>query len=247
MAGIGSVDDVFFEDLCILCILNEVWGLGDERFGMETFKSGLSELSGEVKTGILVAGARILRERGKATEAASMAREAVTGTWGRLASRAVDEYFRSTIATGRIPERRVIESPPTKTSYLYSEYNIGAICYRVAATLYLNDDRRSAIEDMSRVFTTVINGADDDPRLLARASVVALLLHLSGKRYEGKNLVAYSVKWMCKAVESGFATESDLDEYLSAMIPSVRGDEDEASIAKLLKRNGFGGHRLPPR
>lgn len=130
-------------------------------------------------------------------------------------------------------------------SYLYSEYVLGAIRYRAAATFYSNDDRRYAIEDMSRLFTTEINGANDDPRLLARASVAALLLHLNGKRYKGKNLVTYSVKWICSAVESGFATESDLDEYLFSMIPLVRGDEDEAPIAKMLKRNGLGGHSLP--
>ena len=139
----------------------------------------------------------------------------------------------------------MIPSPPTEMSYLYSEYVVGAIRYRAATILYLNDDRRSAIEDMSRLFTTVINGVNDDPRLLARASVAALLLHLNGKRYKGKNLVTYPVKWVCSAVKSGFATESDLDEYLSSMIPLVRGDEDEASIAKMLKRNGFGGHSLP--
>ena len=214
MAGIGSTDDVFPEDLCILCLLDEAWDVGDEKIGKEA-------------------------------EAASMAREAAMGTLDRLGWRAVEEYFRSTIATGCIPERLVIPRPPTKMSYLYSEYVVGAIRYRAAATLYSNDDRRYAIEDMSRSFTTVINGANNDSRLLARASVAALLLHLNGKRYKGKNLVTYSVKWICSAVESGFATESDLDEYLSSMILLVRGDEDEASIAKMLKRNGFGGYSLP--
>lgn len=46
-------------------------------------------------------------------------------------------------------------------------------------------------------------------------------------------------------MESGFATEDDLDECLSSMILLARGDEDEASIAKMLKKNGFGGHAIP--
>lgn len=75
-----------------------------------------------------------------------------------------------------------------------SDCRIVAIRYRVAVIHHLNGDMGSAIEDMSRVFACIVSGNNDEPRLLARASVAALFLHLNGKRYKGKNLVAYSVK-----------------------------------------------------
>lgn len=245
LAGIGSEEDVYDEDSCILCMLNETWGLGDGRFGREALDSRLSELDEEEKAKVRVIGARMLRERGRAAEAAAMAHEAITNTLNFTTWHAVDEYFRSAIAAGDIPDRSAIDSPPTSRGYGMSDYRIAAIRYRVAAIHHLNGDRESVIEDMSRVFACIVSGNNDDPRLLARASVAALFLHLNGKRYKGKNLVAYSVKWICKAVESGFATEDDLDEYLSSMIPLVRDDEDETSIAKMLKKNGFGGHAIP--
>ena len=245
LAGIGSEEDVYDEDSCILCMLNEALGLGDGRFGREALDSRLSEFDEEEKAKVRVIGARMLRERGRAAEAAAMAHEAITNTLNFTTWHAVDEYFRSAIAAGDIPDRSAIDSPPTSRGYGMSDYRIAAIRYRVAAIHHLNGDRESAIEDMSRVFASILNGNNDEPRLLARASVAALFLHLNEKRYKGKNLVAYSVKWICKAVESGFATEDDLDEYLSSMIPLVRDDEDETSIAKMLKKNGFGGHAIP--
>ena len=75
-----------------------------------------------------------------------------------------------------------------------SDCRIVAIRYRVAVIHHLNGDMGSAIEDMSRVFACIVSGNNDEPRLLARASVAALFLHLNGKRYKGKNLVASSVK-----------------------------------------------------
>ena len=109
----------------------------------------------------------------------------------------------------------------------------------------MEGDRKIATEMMRRVIGDVLTGMNADPRLLARASVAALYLHLEGVRYSNKNLVSYSVKWMCSAYKTGLASDAEFEEYLCRMMPLVRKDEDAGSIAKMLKKNGFGGYVLP--
>lgn len=50
---------------------------------------------------------------------------------------------------------------------------------------------------------------------------------------------------MCSAYKAGLASDEEFVEYLRRLIPLVREDEDAGSIAKMLKKNGFGGYDLP--
>lgn len=89
----GIEEDVYAEDSCILCRLNEAWGLGDVRFGREALDSRLSKLDEEEKAKIRVIGTRMLREGGRAAEAAAMAYDAITNALNFTTWHAVDGYF----------------------------------------------------------------------------------------------------------------------------------------------------------
>ncbi len=245
LKGIQSEMDVYFEATCILCTLNRAWDLGDRRFGPEVVEELLEDPCDETERQIKTIMARILRRSGKAEEAASLARGAVMSANDRVGWLALDEYCRSAMAAGMPLDPSVVPDGRGRRTYRSADYVATLIRYREGAMALMNGDRDAATAAMRGVLSEIFNGMTSEPRLYARAATAALYLHLEGVRYSGKNLVSYSVKWMCKAVEAGAASEEDLYEYLRVMMPLVEADEDAGSIAKMLKRNGFGKHALP--
>ncbi len=245
LKNIQSEENVYFEATCILCALNEAWHLGDGRFNPDVLEELLTDPHDDVERQVKTIIARILRKSGKAEKAASLAHGSVMDTYDRTGWRALDEYCRSARAAGIALDLSVIPAERRPRTYSVDNYVSDAICYRKGAMHLMDGDRKTATEMMRRIVGDVLTGMNADPRLLARASVAALYLHLEGVRYSNKNLVSYSVKWMCNAYKAGLASDEEFVEYLRRLIPLVREDEDAGSIAKMLKKNGFGGYDLP--
>lgn len=237
--------NIYFEAMCILCTLNEVWDLGDERFDQETLEKLLENPNEETVRQTKTILARILRRYGKAEKAASLAYESVMDMYDRTGWRALDEYCRSARAAGIALDLSVIPAGLKARTNGVDDYLFDAIYYRKGAMHLMDGDRKTATAMMRRIVGDVLTGMNADPRLLARASVAALYLHLEGVRYSNKNLVSYSVKWMCSAYKAGLASDEEFVEYLRRLIPLVREDEDAGSITKMLKKNGFEGYELP--
>ena len=237
--------NVYFEAMCILCTLNEVWDLGDERFDQETLEKLLENPNEETVRQTKTILARILRRYGKAEKAASLAYASVMDTYDRTEWRALDEYCRSARAAGIALDLSVIPAGLKARTNGVDDYLFDVIYYRKGAMHLIDGDRKTATAMMRRIVGDVLTGMNADPRLLARASVAALYLHLEGVRYSNKNLISYSVKWMCSAYKAGLASDEEFDGYLRRLIPLVGEDEDADSIARMLKKNGFGGYELP--
>ena len=245
LANIRSEEDICYEAMCILCTLNDVWDLGDARFGREVLDELLTDPQDQIERQMKTIMARILRRNGRAEEAASLAQGSVMNAYDRTGWLALDEYCRSAVAADAVPDLSVMPVEQKRRSYGFDEYITAVIYYRKGAMYLRRGDRDAASKMMRRIVNGIFEGLTADPRIFARASVAALYLHLEGVRYKGKNLVSYSVKWMCRAFKAGLASDEEFDGYLRRLMPLVREDEDTGSIAKMLKTNGFGGYELP--
>lgn len=245
VASIRDIDGTDPTVRCILCALNMGYGLDDRRFTEGIFEEQTKGMSDVGRRRILIIAAGILRRSGHPKKAAELAERALTDRLGSLNIQALDEYVRSSIEAGERPvldAYRELEKDRMRRLKMESS---NCVRYRIGAASLLNGSVHAAEVDLRGFISSTFSGCNDDPWIQARASCAALVLHHRGVRYNKKNLITISIKWMCSAVKANIVSDAEFEDYLKAMLPLALSEMPEADIRKSLKKNGFGDIPLP--
>lgn len=143
---------------------------------------------------IFIIAAGILRKSGHPKKAAELAERALTGRLGGLDIQALDEYVRSSIEAGERPALNAYRDLEKDRMRRLKMESSNCIRYRIGAASLLNGSVHAAEADLRGFISGTFSGYKDDPRIQARASCAALVLHHRGVRYNKKNLITISIK-----------------------------------------------------
>ena len=153
--------------------------------------------------------------------------------------------MRSSIEAGERPALDAYRDLEKDRMWRSRKGSNNCIRYRIGAASLLNGSVHAAEVDLRGFISSTFSGCNDDPWIQARASCAALVLHHRGVRYNKKNLITISIKWMCSAVKANIVSDAEFEDYLKAMLPLALSEMPEADIRKSLKKNGFGDIPLP--
>lgn len=237
-----GLDPVAF---CILCALNKGYGLYENRFtdrGFEKMIRGMSDYRGRM---VRIAASGVLRRAGRPREAAGLARQAISGNYGIADMQALDECVRSSIAAGMEADLGPYADAKWRRRESTGWNTCRCINYRLGAASLLSGTPQEAEAEFRGIFSSIMTGYINDPRTLARGSCAALVLHHMGVVYKKKNLISYSIKWMCSVLKSGEADRRQFDDYLAEMLPLALSEMSENDVRKIFRKNGFGDIELP--
>ena len=150
-----------------------------------------------------------------------------------------EEYCRLCVQSGTVPEDTLFE--PWNSTETREE----VLRYRKSVSALMKGDMDTAVKNFRGLCSFTFGSHRDCPEVVLRAAFAALIVHHSGYRYKGKDLIAYSVKWACISRNRGLLNDVLFDEYIGFMMPLALKDRSAADVSKILARNGLKGYVLP--